>query len=457
MDHGLFFVQAKHTVMNQQLDKLRSEIDRLESQIGQQQQQLQAMRALLDALIRQGDASISPQPASKPIATAPEREGLENFVGLKLIQVAGIVVLVAGLAIGVKYAIDRELISEAARIGLAYLAGIILFFLSHRLRGSYAMLSAILFSGAMASAYFTTYAAFGYYQLLPAPVAFVVMVMITAFTTYQAIRYEKQQIAILGMIGAYGIPFFISTHNERVALLFTYMLVINSGILYLAFRRRWRVMTMLALCCSWIMALLATLATDFSFFQQGHFFFLAGFYLLFLLAGLAERIGGEQPFSRHSQAVLLINNAALLLALLLDTTEGGAAGIMAIMALWLTVQALLARALANERTLSHVLYMQAVVLAVIFVWLQWSGMVVTLTWVAIAAALFTAGFFLQLAWPRRAALLLMAATLIKLVSLDSIHFNAAEKVICYLLIGSFLLVLSFLYQKHGSRFFGGGQ
>ncbi len=443
--------------MNQQLDNLRGEIDRLEGQIGQQQQQLQALRAMLDSLAQQRDGAVPPKPAPPPVAAAPAREGLENFVGLKLIQVAGIVVLVAGLAIGVKYAIDREMISEAARIGLAYLAGVILFFLSHRLRRSYTTLSAILFSGAMASAYFTTYAAFGYYQLLSAPVAFAVMVVITALTTYQAIRYEKQQIAILGMIGAYGIPFFISTHNERVTLLFTYMLVINSGILYLAFRRRWRVMTMLALCCSWIMVLLATLATDFSFFQQGHFFFLAGFYLLFLLAGLAEKIGGEKMVSWHAQSVLLINNAALLLALLVDTTEAGAAGIVGVMVLLLTVQAVLARALANEHTLSHVLYMQATVLAVIFVWLQWSGMAVTLTWVAIAAALFTAGFFLQLAWPRRAALLLMAATLLKLVALDSLHFNAAEKVICYLLIGSFLLVLSFLYQKYGGRFFGGAK
>jgi uncharacterized membrane protein len=439
--------------MNQQLDNLRRDIERLEEQIGQQQRQLQQMRASLDELTPQPGA-----PAPIPVlSAAPVKEGLENFVGLKLIQVAGIIVLVAGLAIGVKYAIDKEMISETARIVLAYLAGGILFFLSHRLRRSYTTLSAILFSGSMASGYFTTYAAFGYYQLLTAPVAFGIMVLITAFTTYQAIRYEKQQIAILGMIGAYGIPFFISTHNEQIELLFTYMLLINSGILYLAFRRLWRVMTMLALCCSWIMVLLATLATDFSFFQQGHFLFLAGFYVLFLLAGLAGKITGEKKLSRHSQSVLLINNIALLLAMLVDTNEKNAALIIGSMTLFLTGQAVLARYLAGERMLSHVLYMQAIVLAVLFVWLQWNGMTVTLAWVAMAGGLFTAGFFLQLAWPRRAALLLMAATLLKLVALDSLRFSAAEKVICYLLVGTFLLVLSFLYQQYGGRFFGGSQ
>lgn len=443
--------------MKEQLDKLRRDIDELESRIGQQQQQLRAMRDYLGHLSGQAGNDVRP---AAPVPETPRRgSGLENFVGLRLIQVAGIIVLVAGLAIGVKYAIDRELISEVARIVLAYLAGGVLFVLSQRLRAGFVTLSAILFSGAMASAYFTTYAAFGYYQLFPAPLAFGIMVLITVFTTYQAIRYEKQQIAILGMIGAYGIPLFISTHKEQVELLFSYMLLINSGILYLAFRRRWQAMTMLALCCSWLMVLLATILTEFSFFHGVNFLFLAGFYLLFLLAGLAEKINGEKMLSYRGHVLLLLNNIALLLAMLVDTNgERSAALIVGLTGLFLAGQAVLARIIAGgERILSHSLFMQATSLIVVFVWLQWTGMTVTLTWVGMAGLLFAAGFFLQLAWPRRAALLLMAATLLKLVVLDSARFNAAEKVICYVLIGSFLLILSFLYQKYGSRFFDGGQ
>ena len=37
---------------------------------------------------------------------------LENFIGLKVIHIIGIIVLVTGLSIGVKYAIDKNLISE---------------------------------------------------------------------------------------------------------------------------------------------------------------------------------------------------------------------------------------------------------------------------------------------------------------------------------------------------------
>ncbi len=86
--------------------------------------------------------------------------GFENFLGLKVIHLIGIVLLVIGLSIGVKYAIDQELISQVARVALAYAAGGLLYGFSQRLKAKYAAFSAILFSGAAASLYFTTYAAF---------------------------------------------------------------------------------------------------------------------------------------------------------------------------------------------------------------------------------------------------------------------------------------------------------
>ena len=100
---------------------------------------------------------------------------LENFIGLRLIHFVGIMVLVIGISIGVKYAIDKELISETMRIILAYCAGLLLFILSLRLKKKYQLFSAILFSGSMATLYFTTYAAFVYYNFLPAMVTFLIM------------------------------------------------------------------------------------------------------------------------------------------------------------------------------------------------------------------------------------------------------------------------------------------
>ncbi len=147
------------------------------------------------------------KPVIKRSPSKPSSPGFENFIGLKLINFVGIIVLIIGLTIGVKYAIDLNLISPAMRIILTYIAGAALFFTSLRLRKKYELFSIILFSGSMASAYFTTYAAFEYYGLISRLVAFGLMLIFTFFTVYNSLKHNRREIAILGLVGAYGIPF----------------------------------------------------------------------------------------------------------------------------------------------------------------------------------------------------------------------------------------------------------
>src|SRR5689334_13769781 len=170
-----------------------------------QQQRLLALHQELNKL--QDKKSGSNSPATVRLS---KNFRFENFIGLRVIHFVGIVLLVIGLSIGVKYVIDRQLISEAMRISLAYAAGIILCLLSWRLKKNYQLFSSILFSGAMASLYFTTYAAFVYYGFFSFAGTFLIMVGLTVYTAFESIRYDRQEIAILGMVGAYGIPFLIS-------------------------------------------------------------------------------------------------------------------------------------------------------------------------------------------------------------------------------------------------------
>jgi uncharacterized membrane protein len=53
------------------------------------------------------------------------------------------------------------------------------------------------------------------------------------------------------MAGAYGIPFLISANNGRVDLFFSYIIFINAGIAFLSFRKKWKIMSWLALLISW--------------------------------------------------------------------------------------------------------------------------------------------------------------------------------------------------------------
>ena len=62
--------------------------------------------------------NVKPFPVSRP-----EKSEIEKFIGENLISKIGIVVLVIGVAIGAKYAIDKNLISPWMRIVFGYVFG----------------------------------------------------------------------------------------------------------------------------------------------------------------------------------------------------------------------------------------------------------------------------------------------------------------------------------------------
>jgi uncharacterized membrane protein len=437
----------------QKIKELQKQIDELSSEMHGYQQRLSKLQQDLSQL--QNNEGTERRAIPKK---TPQNFHLENFIGLRLIHFVGIVVFVIGLSIGVKYAIDRQLISEAARIILAYLAGLVLYLVSWRLKKKYQPFSAILFSGAMASIYFTTYGAFVYYGFYSFAVTFLLMVGLTVYTAFEAIRYNRQEIAVLGMVGAYGIPFLISTNAERADLLFSYIILINVGIVYLSFRKKWKIMGQLALFISWTLFILwGFLRYEAKDFWTG-FILIGTFYFLFTVNALAYRLVKAQSLTAGDIQHVITNNIALYLSALIVFGYGSFGAQLASTTGWVFTFMVLFAILIyfffpSEIILQQTLAMQAAVLLAMFIGFNWSGLTVTLLWVAVAVILFLWGIFSHRSWPRLASMLLMSVTLGKLVIFDSSKFTTIQKIVAYLIIGSLLLVLSFLYQKFRQRLF----
>ncbi len=259
--------------------QLQTEVEQLTREVQFQQQKILQLQKRIAQLT--STETIAPHLANVRVI---QKFSLENFIGLRLINFIGIVVLFIGLSIGVKYAIDRELISEVMRISLAYLAGFVLYILSLRLRKKYLLFSAVLFSGGMASLYFTTYAAYVYYSIFSFPVAFVMMVALTVYTVYEAIRYNRQEIALLGLVGAYGIPFLVSKNADRADLFFLYISLINLGIIYLSVKKLWKTVGIVAQIITWVLFIgWAAMRYDPRFKLVGTSFMIL-FFLAFLFA-----------------------------------------------------------------------------------------------------------------------------------------------------------------------------
>lgn len=359
-----------------------------------------------------------------------------------------------------KYAIDRNLISEGMRILLAYAAGLILYILSLQLRRKYALFSAILFSGGMASLYFTTYAAYGYYNMLSFPLAFAIMIALTVYAVFEAMRYNRQEIALLGLVGAYGIPFLISKNADRADLFFLYISLINLGVVYLSVKKLWKTVGIVAQIITWILFIGWAATKHDPKFKFVAACFMIFFFLLFLFVVLSHKLVQKRSLQVIDAYQLLVNNITLYIAALFQFgfSEKAATTDLAIITLVVSavvaLQAILFYQYWKEEIFAiRIASSLALTLFVMFIAFYWDGFTVTFLWLLTAVIIFTWGFRMRSVRARMAGIILIGVTLGKLLVVDSLTFTTVQKVIAYLVLGVLLLVVSFFYQKFKQQLF----
>ncbi len=209
-------------------------------------------------VIQEFEEKLKPEPipyiAPKPII--PEKSwfetfkennpDLEKFIGENLINKLGILILVLGISFFVKYAIDKDWINEPARVGIGILCGALVIAVAHKLKKNYAAFSSVLVAGAISIFYFTIAIAFHEYQLFSQTVAFIIMIVITIFSVLVSVSYTRQELAVLSLIGGFAVPFMISTGSGNYQVLFSYIAILNIGILAIAYFKKWKIVTILA-------------------------------------------------------------------------------------------------------------------------------------------------------------------------------------------------------------------
>ncbi len=262
--------------------------------------------------------SASEKSTGSSLFSIPEsvRSNLEDFIGTNLLNKIGILILIIGISIGAKFAIDRNLISPLVRLILGYTLGAALLFFAYRLKKKYHNFSAVLCSGSMAILYFMTFAGIIYLEILGLNTAFIIMVIVTVFTVYQALRYDRQVIAIIGLAGAYAIPFLIGGDPEGYIFLFYYMAIINVGILLISIKKYWKLLFYIAFITTWMIYLTWWVNTDFS--NAGPFIysiiFSGIFFLLFYASFLLNKVINKVYFS-FEDIMLIVSNALIFYTL----------------------------------------------------------------------------------------------------------------------------------------------
>ena len=334
----------------------------------------------------------------KPKKLPKVKTDLEKFIGENLINKIGIVITVIGVAIGAKYTIEHDLISPLTRIILGYLVGLGLLGVGIKLKKKYTDFSAVLVSGAISIMYFLTYAAYSFYGLIPQPFAFALMVLFTIFTVVAAINYNRQVIAAIGLVGAYAVPFLLSQHSGRIDILFSYMLIINIGILIIAFKKYWKGLYYAAFILTWLIYIgwyFSDYETEIHFKFAAIFLFL--FFITFYAMFLAYKLIKKEKFAR-SNILLLLSNSFIFFGLgysLLSSHETGnqLLGLFTLCnaILHFIVSAVVYKQKLADRNLFFLISGLVLVFLTVAIPIQLDGNWVTLLWVGEATLLFWIG------------------------------------------------------------------
>ncbi|MDQ6890308.1 MAG: DUF2339 domain-containing protein, partial [Bacteroidota bacterium] len=266
-----------------------------------------------------------PKAVLKPKPSFFERNpDLEKFIGENLVSKIGIAILVLAIGFFVKFAIDNNWIGPVGRVGIGLLCGGILVFLAHKLRDNYTAFSSVLVGGGLAIFYFTITLAYHQFHLFSQLTAFVIMIVITTFAVILSILYDRQELAIIALVGGFAAPFLVSDGSGNYKVLFTYLIVLNVGLLVLAYNKAWRLMNLLAfiftiiLFAGWLFSLTDGAAAN--IYANG-FLFASIFYLLFFFINIANNIKENKKFIAADFSILLANTGLYFAAGLYCITE----------------------------------------------------------------------------------------------------------------------------------------
>jgi len=236
---------------------------------------------------------------------------LEKIIGESWLNKIGILGIIIGVTILGKYSIDNNLISPLTRIILGYATGIGLLGFGIKLKEKFESYSAVLVSGAMAIFYFITYFAYLFYGLIPQILAFALMVIFTVFTVFAALKYNRSVIAIIGLTGAYAVPFLLSNNSGNATTLFTYIAIINLGILAVSIKKYWKYLYYVSFAFTWLI---------YAFWHFDSYYldepkikitglvFATIFFLMFYAVAITNRIIQKEKLVKTDIILLLLNS-----------------------------------------------------------------------------------------------------------------------------------------------------
>lgn len=218
----------------------------------------------------------------------------ESLIGVRLFSwIAGIALVLAMIFL-LKYGVEHGWLRPAVRGAMGLIGGVALLIVCEmRIARGYAFTANAMHGAGIAILYATLFALHGRWHLWPSWAAFFGMLLVTAAAVWLSVRRDSVFIALLGLLGGFATPALLSSGENRPIALFSYLLLLNGGMSWIAFRKRWPALTAVSVALtviyqwSWVS----------KFLDIGQLPLAATIFALFALVGAAALITrAEKPF-----------------------------------------------------------------------------------------------------------------------------------------------------------------
>ncbi|HEX6086555.1 MAG TPA: DUF2339 domain-containing protein [Thermoanaerobaculia bacterium] len=185
-----------------------------------------------------------PPPPRKPAPPIWQGVDWESVIGVKLFSwIAGIAVVIMAILF-LKYSVEHGWVSPPVRAAIGLITGSALLVVCEmRVARGYKYTANAMHGAGIAILYATLFAVHALWHLLPSAVVFGGMLVVTAVAVLLSIRRDSLFIALLGMMGGFATPALLSTGENRPIGLFSYLLLLNAGLAWVAYKKRWPALT----------------------------------------------------------------------------------------------------------------------------------------------------------------------------------------------------------------------
>ncbi len=433
----------------------RKRIARLEARIDELQATLGNRPSTAAHEAPPPEPTTPPPPASAPAFSA---NNIESIIGRRWVGWVAISLILFATAFFLKYAFDNRWIGELGRVAIGITFGIGMGLAGYRYhQRGWRVFSQILTAGGIILLYLSTYAAFGYYQLIGQKTAFVYLIILVAQAAALALVYNAPAIAIMALVGGFLTPLLLHSDRDQYRSFFVYLAILDVGAL--ALLKRWRGLSAIAYFGTQLLFWIWYTENYQPEKRTAVIVFQTVIFLLFLLAHLGRDMVRRESSSTEDSLLLFLNPFVFFATVysLLNPTHHNWMGLFAIgLAMLYAGAAKLLHSYSPKNCRREILLLIAVALTflTIAIPIQLSSNWITIAWAVEGIAILWVGFEVRSARLRAQALTLFGLAFFRILIWDAPYGQRPAFIpifnryfISSLIVIAFFIGAIYLYQR----------